>query len=97
MAKVKVTEFDIAKYLQTEEDIANYLSAVLEENDSSLLTAAIGDVAKARGMTEIAKNVGMSRTSLYKSLSKEGNPEFSTIINVMHSLGVKLSISPLQK
>ncbi len=97
MSKVKVSEFDVSEYLETEEDIAGYLSAVIAENDTALLLAAIGDIAKAKGMTRLAKETGMSRTSLYKSLSINGNPEFATIMTVMKSLGVKLNVVPDRK
>lgn len=97
MGKVKVSEFDVSEYLETKQDIAGYLSAVIAENDTALLLAAIGDIAKAKGMTRLAKETGMSRTSLYKSLSINGNPEFATIMTVMKSLGVKLNVVPDRK
>ena len=80
--QVKFSHYDTAEYLQTEEDIAAYLEAVMEENDPSLLAAALGDIARARNMSQLAKEVGMSREGLYKALSGEGNPAFSTISKI---------------
>ncbi|HNY51281.1 MAG TPA: putative addiction module antidote protein [Smithella sp.] len=89
--KKKITRiWDAAEYLKTEEDMVAYLEAALEENDPTLVSAALGDIAKAKGMTEIAKKTGLGRESLYKALSQEGNPEFSTIMKVISALGLKL-------
>ena len=89
--KKKITRiWDAAEYLKTEEDMAAYLEAALEENDPTLVSAALGDIAKAKGMTDIAKKTGLGRESLYKALSQEGNPEFSTIMKVISALGLKL-------
>jgi len=89
--KKKTTKiWDAAEYLETEEDMAAYLEAALEENDPTLVAAALGDIAKARGMTEIAKKTGLGRESLYKALSPDGNPEFSTVMKVVKALGLKL-------
>ena len=79
---VNVSAWDVSEYLETEEDIAAYLNAIAEEGDPTLLQAALGDVARARGMTSIAKEAGVSRESLYKSLSANGNPSFQTISKV---------------
>ena len=92
---VKTTAWDASEYLETEEDISQYLTAVMEEGDASLLQAALGDVAKARGMSEIARNAHVGRESLYKSLSSEGNPSFQTITKVLAALGVRMSFSPV--
>ena len=70
--------------------MAAYLEAALEENDPTLVAAALGDIAKAKGMTHIAKKAGLGRESLYKALSPDGNPEFSTILKVVSALGLKL-------
>ncbi len=94
---VTFSHYDTADYLQTEEDIAAYLDAVMEENDTALLAAALGDIARARNMSQLAKDVGMSREGLYKALSGEGNPAFSTISKVANSLGLRLSIKPLSR
>ena len=88
---VRVTTWDASEYLETEEDIIAYLNAALEEGDPALLQAALGDIAKARGMTGIAKQAGVSRESLYKSLSANGNPSFQTIAKVSRALGLQLS------
>ena len=89
--KKKITRiWDAAEYLKTEEDMVAYLEAALEENDPTLVSAALGDIAKAKGMTDIAKKTGLGRESLYKALSQEGNPEFSTIMKVISALGLKL-------
>ncbi len=88
--KTKTRPWDAADYLQSEEDMAAYLEAALEEDDPALFTAALGDIARAKGMTRIARQAGMGRESLYKALSPEGNPEFATVIKVLRSLGIKL-------
>lgn len=91
---VNVSIWDASEYLESEEDIATYLNAVAEEGDPVLLQAALGDVAKARGMTNIAKEAGVSRESLYKSLSAAGNPSFQTIAKVSNALGLQVSFRP---
>lgn len=91
---VKVSEWDVSEYLESEEDIAAYLNAVLDEGDPVLLQAALGDVAKARGMTGVAREVGVGRESLYKSLSLAGNPSFQTIAKVARALGLKMMFQP---
>lgn len=90
MKKEKTRLWDAAEYLKTEEDMAAYLEAALEENDPSLIAAALGDIARAKGMTRIAKETGLGRESLYKALSPEGNPELSTILKVIKALGLQL-------
>jgi len=87
---LKTTQWDSAEYLQTDEDIAAYLDAVLEEDDPALVTYALGVIARAKGMSQIAREAGLSRESLYKSLSAEGNPEFSTVLKVIKALGLRL-------
>lgn len=94
MKKVKTTIWDAAKHLKTESDMAAYLEAALEENDPTLVAAALGDIARAQGMSHIAKKTGLGRESLYKALSPAGNPEFSTILKVVHALGLKLHAIP---
>lgn len=91
---VNVSNWDVSEYLETEEDIAAYLNAVVEEGDPALLQAALGDVAKARGMSSIAKEAGVSRESLYKSLSANGNPSFQTISKVSRALGLQIAFAP---
>lgn len=93
--EVNFSPYDTADYLETEEDIAAYLNAVLEDGDPSLLAAALGDIARARNMTQLAKTVGMSREGLYKALSGTGNPAYSTISKVAKALGLRISIDTL--
>ena len=88
----EITDYDTREYLENEQDIIAYLNAIAEYDDPALMQAALGNVAKARGMTQIAKDAGVGRDSLYKSLSKDGNPSFQTITNVIHALGGRLTI-----
>jgi probable addiction module antidote protein len=87
---LKTTRWDSAEHLQTGEDIAAYLDAVLEENDPALVTHALGVIARAKGMSQIARETGLGRESLYKALSPEGNPEFTTVLKVIKALGLQL-------
>ena len=89
-------EFDIAEHLEDDQAIAEYLTIVLEENDPALLAAALGDAARARGMTEIAKATGIAREALYKALRDDAKPRFDTINRVCHALGVKLVAQPIE-
>ncbi len=84
--------FDAAEYLKTDEDMALYLDAIIEESngDPRMIAIALGDIAKAKGMTQIAKATGLARENLYKALSADGNPEFSTVMKVITALGIKL-------
>jgi len=91
--KLKTTPFDAAEYLNSDEAIGAYMEEALATDDPAFIAHALGTVARARGMAKVAKKAGLSRESLYKALSAEGNPEFSTIIRVMHALGLKFSIS----
>lgn len=88
-------EFDMAEHLATDEDIANYLTLVLEDNDPSLLAAALGDIARARGMSEIARAAGIGREALYKALRPNAQPRFETVSRVCAALGVKLVAVPV--
>jgi probable addiction module antidote protein len=90
MAKIKTTKWDSADHLKSDEDIVLYLEACLEEDDPALIVHALGVIARARGMTQIARETGLGRESLYKALSPEGNPEFSTVLKVLKALGIKL-------
>lgn len=90
MTKEDTSRWDIAEHLESEEDMAKYLEAALEENDPTLIAAALGDIARAKGMSQIAKQAGLGRESLYKALSAEGNPEFATILRVIGALGLQL-------
>lgn len=89
---VNTKPWDASEYLKTEQDIIEYLDAAAETGDPTLMQAAIGDVAKARGMGQIAEAAGVGRESLYKSLSKDGNPSFQTIVKVVQALGGGLTI-----
>ncbi|MCL1905903.1 MAG: putative addiction module antidote protein [Clostridiales bacterium] len=90
MKTVKTTVWDPADYLKTDDEIAAYLYDVFSTNDSQLIVAAIGDIARAKGMSKIADDVDCGRESLYKSLSQNGNPSFETVIKVLKSLGYVL-------
>ncbi|AJP57820.1 putative addiction module antidote protein [Pandoraea vervacti] len=94
MSRTDITRFDASEYLDSDEMIAEYLNAALEENDPALFLSAIADVAKAKGMTQVALAAGLGRESLYKALSPNAQPRFSTVLRVMHALGVKLSTVP---
>ena len=90
---VELKEWDSAEYLKTSADIAAYLEAAFEDSDPALITIALGNVARSEGMTEIAKATGLTRASLYKALSAEGNPEFATVLKVIQALGLKLTVA----
>jgi len=92
-AKIKTIPWDSAAHLKTGEDIADYLEAVFEDGDPALITHASGVVARAKGMSRIAKATGLGRESLYKALSVEGNPEFATVLKVLRALGLKLKVA----
>ncbi len=92
MAKIKTTKWDSAELLATEKDISAYLNACFEDyaDDPAMIAHAFGVVARARGMSKVAKKAGLTREGLYRALSAEGNPEFSTILKVANALGVRL-------
>lgn len=92
-AKETYTRWDPADNLTSEADVRAYLIASFEEapNDAAYIAAALGDVARARGMTELAKRTGLTRMGLYKALSKEGNPSLDTVLKVLHALGLRLT------
>jgi len=92
MGAIKLRKWDIVENLKTEEDMVMYLQACMDEagDDAAFIAAALGDIARARGMSQLAKHTGLGRESLYKALSGEGNPSFGTILKVMHALGIKL-------
>ena len=92
---MKTSKFNIADYLDDNEMISEYLSTVLEEGDSSAIIVAIGHVAKAIGMTKIAEDTGLSRSSLYKALSEDSKPQFDTILKVLRAIGGQLHINPV--
>ncbi len=84
---MKLTQFDMSKYLDSDESIEEYLNQVLEDGDNAEFIRAVGYIAKAKGMTSIAKDTGLGRESLYKAFNGEANPRFDTVIKVMRSLG----------
>ena len=90
--KTRTTPYDVAEHLRTPEEMAAYLDAWLEEapDDASGIAKALGDIARAKGMSQVAKDAGLSRESLYRALSAEGNPSFTTVLKVARALGVKL-------
>ncbi|MBK8892430.1 MAG: putative addiction module antidote protein [Dechloromonas sp.] len=94
MGELKLSRWDVVDHLKTDEDMALYLDACVEEDegDGRLIRAALGDIARARGMTQLAKDTGLAREGLYKALSAEGNPEFATIMKVIKALGLKLHV-----
>ena len=91
---LETRKWDVTEYLDTEERIALFLEAVFEDGDPASIAAAIGEVARARGMTNVARDSGLSRENLYKTLSENGNPEFSTVLKVIKALGFGLTITP---
>lgn len=95
MSKLKTKAWDPAQHLETEEDMAAYLEAALEDGDPSLVAAALGDIARAKGMTQLARDTGLGRESLYKALSPNGNPEFATVLKVVNALGLRLHAAPV--
>jgi probable addiction module antidote protein len=93
---LKTRKWDVTEFLDNEERIAMFLETVFEEGDPALIAAALGDVARARGMTQIAKDTGLSREALYRTLSKDGHPEFNTVLKVMKAFGLRLSPTPIR-
>ena len=95
MAKTKTRPYDVAEHLETGEDMVAYLEAALEDGDPAVIVHAIGNIARARGMSQIARDAGLGRASLYKALSPEGNPEFATVLKVVKALGIRLHAEPV--
>jgi len=98
MKKIKLSKWDSAEYLKTDEDMVLYLEACLDEagDDAAFIAKALGTIARAKGMTQLANETGLGRESLYKALSGEGNPSFATILKVMTALGIKLHAEKAQ-
>lgn len=94
---LRTKPWDPAEHLDSEEAVIAYIEAALEDGDPSLVAAALGDVARARGMSQLARDTGLSRESLYRALSAEGNPEFSTVLRVMKALGLRFSAQPVRE
>jgi len=91
--KLKTLPYDTAEFLETEEQMAGYLAACMEEGDPALITYALGIIARAKGMTQLSRETGITREALYRALSKKGNPEFATILKVCNALGLRLHAS----
>lgn len=97
MGKLKVADlpvFDAVDYLNSDQACAEYLSAALDDGDPALIAAALGDVARARGMTQVAREAGLTREGLYKALSAQGNPSFATVLKVLRALGLQIHVEP---
>lgn len=90
MAKTKTKPFDSADYLDSPEAIAEYLTEAFETGDSEFIAMAIGTIARAQGMTSVAKDAGLSRENLYRALGSDGKPEFGTVMKVLNALGIQL-------
>jgi probable addiction module antidote protein len=92
-ARETFSRYDTANYLKTEDDVAAYLEAVMDEagDDAAFVTQALGNVARARGMVQLARDTGLTREGLYKALSANGNPSFGTVLKVIRALGLKLA------
>jgi probable addiction module antidote protein len=93
-SRIKVTPYDTADYLDSPTLIAEYLEAAFEDGDPAMIAIALGNIARAKGMTEIARKAGVTREALYKALSAEGDPRLSTLVGVTKALGLKLSAQP---
>lgn len=91
--KTATRTYDVVEFLRSEEDLHAYLDAALEEDDPALFAAALGDIARARGMTKLARDTGLGRESLYKTLSAEGNPELATVFKVLRAMGLRLHVT----
>lgn len=96
MTKVKTYPFDAAALLDSEEGVTVFLEEALATNDPAFIAHALGIAARARGMARVAKKAGLSRESLYRALSSDGNPEFATILRVVGALGLKLTVAPAE-
>jgi probable addiction module antidote protein len=94
---LRTIKFDVADYLETEADMADYLSEALALEDPAYFQHALGAVARAKGMAAIARKSGLGRQSLYKALSESGNPEFSTVVKVLAALGIKITAAPMDE
>ncbi len=95
--KVEVTDWDTSNYLDGDEAMIAYLEASFEDGDPKVIAMALGNIAKAKGMSQVAKQAGITREALYKSLSEKGDPKLSTLIGVMKALGLRLSVAPEER
>jgi probable addiction module antidote protein len=95
---IKTAPYDVAEFLETPEEMAAYLDACIEmaDGDASFIAQALGDIARAKGMAQIARETGLSRESLYKALSGDRSPNFDTVVKVASALGIKLRASPIE-
>lgn len=93
MKMKKATKWDASEYLESEADIAAYLNAALENGDTAVIAAALGDIARAKGMTQLSNETGITRDGLYKALSPTGNPSFDTVQKVIKAFGLKLDVA----
>lgn len=91
---MKYVKFDASEYLETDEDMRWFLEDIFESGDPKIIARGLGDVARAKGMTELAAKAGLSRESLYRALSEDGNPRLDTFIKVLKALGVKVTVAP---
>lgn len=94
MGKLKTFPWDPAEDINTAEDVAVYLKVAFEDGDPQIIAAVLGDIARSKGMTDVARKAGLGRESLYKALSPEGNPELATVLKVLGALGLKLQVVP---
>src|SRR5258707_13978041 len=94
---LKTTRWDAAETLDTKDDVVAYLNAALEDGDPELLKLVLGDIARSKGMTQIAKEAGLGRSSLYRALSPDGNPELATVASVLKALGLRLSVARVSR
>jgi probable addiction module antidote protein len=92
MEKMTVADFDPAEYIETKEDVFGILEAALEENDPDFLLSVIGNIARSKGMTQLARELNLDRVGLYKSFSSNGNPSFKTVYNLLDTLGFRLKV-----
>jgi probable addiction module antidote protein len=97
MAKTKTRRYDVGAYLKTERDAVGYFEAALEDGDPAVVAAALGHIARARGMSKIARKTGFQRENLYRALSAQGNPELATFLKVVEALGLRLHASALSQ
>mgnify|MGYP000340488658 CR=1 FL=1 len=97
MGRLRTTRWDPTDYLDSPAAMRGYLEAAFEDGDPAVIAAVLGDIARAKGMTAVARDAGLGRESLYKALSANGNPELATVLNVVRALGFKLRVSPLPR
>jgi probable addiction module antidote protein len=93
-SKIRTRKWDPTRYLKNERDVVAYLEAALEDGHPSVIAAALGNVARARGMSVVARKAGLGRESLYKALASDGNPQLSTVLSVLRALGLTLRVAP---